>query len=915
MRRWVWVLAVAGAAAVVAAGCVPPSPAVPSVSLEIDGGRAAVNSSDVSLAVTASAGVVEMRVGNGAGPSAVEAQAWQPLLSPVEWSLSSGEGARSVTVQVRTGDGATALATASVVVDTTPPEVAVASHAPGETVDVSNGELVALAGTATDAGSGVEAVDLTTPDGETAAATLQPGDEWATPIGAPESGTFTFGVTARDVAGNSASVSLPLSMLAMQPTDGTVLRPSTLELNAAQTAALVEATEGSLTFAGDLSAALQGVTTIIAGPVSGAAPDGLLRHVISATFDVASSRTTVRTEEGELAEAFAQFEFSTPGAPTGLRMPSSVADPCDAFLEGRSASAALRNSHSFGPNGGSGGSALIFSGTQAVYADVDLKVSVGWAGPDVSGSVAAGSMTCGSLDALATASFDRQLALFSAPLFCGLVGPVPVCVEAEGGLDVNASLSSPTLFAQFHAGAEVRSQIGGDVEVTTPGGFVAGSSPFTGRLAAGAYATLKLVAAKGVESGLLSTSAGPSLSASPGGLEGCIDLSAAFNPSLSLRIGISKHTVGLHLFEESYQLQCRTWSFNSTTDPRPKVQALALNGHHSCALMRDETVKCWGDNWGGQLGNGTRSSSATPVSVLGLSDVVAVAAGYVHNCALVRDGTVACWGKNDWGQLGDGTQADRLTPVTVSGLEGAVALAAGYDSTCALLSNAEVKCWGLNNVGQLGTGDMDISFEPVSVTGLSGATAIAAGWSHTCAALTDGSATCWGIRMGNAAEIDLSLPTTVPGIEGVDSISGGNSFSCATTEVGGATCWGYNAFGQLGNGSTTDSAVPVQVSGLAGAREISAGGHHTCALMTDATVDCWGSNYAGELGTGETELHSVPVSVVGLSAVESMSAGNGHSCAVLAGGSVKCWGMNFAGQLGNGTTSDFSPLPVDVSGF
>ena len=154
----------------------------------------------------------------------------------------------------------------------------------------------------------------------------------------------------------------------------------------------------------------------------------------------------------------------------------------------------------------------------------------------------------------------------------------------------------------------------------------------------------------------------------------------------------------------------------SSGGPLNNVMAVAAGRYHTCALLGDGTVRCWGANWYGQLGGGTLTEHSTPVTVSGLSGATAIAAGEHHTCALLDDGTVRCWGANWYGQLGDGTLTNRRTPVTVSLPLSATAVAAGRGHTCALLGDGTVRCWGNNYSGQLGDGTTDNSRTPVTVS-------------------------------------------------------------------------------------------------------------------------------------------------------------------------------------------------------
>lgn len=306
---------------------------------------------------------------------------------------------------------------------------------------------------------------------------------------------------------------------------------------------------------------------------------------------------------------------------------------------------------------------------------------------------------------------------------------------------------------------------------------------------------------------------------------------------------------------------------------------IAAGGNHSCGLVNNGTVQCWGNNINGALGDGTSASSSLPVTVPGITGATYIAVGNSISCAVVS-GAVKCWGYNYSGQVGDGTTTNRYAPTQVSGLTSGVTMIAMHDShACALVSGG-VKCWGAGTSGQLGNGSIVNSSVPVQVSGLtSGATAIAVGGSHSCVVIS-GSMKCWGsgAGLGNGSTARVTTPTQVSGLtSGVSAIGAGDTHTCAV-QSGGVKCWGYNFRGEVGNGTTSSSYVPVQVVGLtSGATQLSLGAYTSCAIVSGG-ARCWGRNDTGELGVGNTTQATTSIAPTGLSSgVSQISVGSQHT--------------------------------------
>jgi len=291
----------------------------------------------------------------------------------------------------------------------------------------------------------------------------------------------------------------------------------------------------------------------------------------------------------------------------------------------------------------------------------------------------------------------------------------------------------------------------------------------------------------------------------------------------------------------------------------------------SCGLVNSGQVKCWGDNRYGQLGNGTTNSSSTAVFVSGITTASSISrsANGGQRCASLRDGTVWCWGDNSYGQLGNGTKntSASTSPVHVSGITTATSIGIGGRQACALLTDSTIWCWGDNTYGQLGNKTNTGSTIPVQVPDITTATSISVSGRNACASLRDGTVWCWGPntngQLGNRTNTDSNFPVQVSGITTATSISVSGAHNCAVLTDSTIWCWGDNTYGQLGVNTSpnTTSTSPVQVPGITTASSISAGGAHTCGLLTDSTIWCWGLNSSGQLGDGTSISKNSPVSV------------------------------------------------------
>jgi cysteine-rich repeat protein len=372
--------------------------------------------------------------------------------------------------------------------------------------------------------------------------------------------------------------------------------------------------------------------------------------------------------------------------------------------------------------------------------------------------------------------------------------------------------------------------------------------------------------------------------------------------------------------------------------------------YHRCAL-REGKARCWGFGDVGQLGYGSTANIGDekvdlPPVDLDLGGVVLkIATGYRHTCALMADKSVRCWGSSyllgrgtgSNGNVGD--EPGEMPPKDPVVLGGPVAdIVAGENHTCALLEGpaGEVFCWGASTHGQLGhvgawiLGDNE-SPEQTGPVPLGGPVAqITAGENHNCALFKGpdaGKVRCWGynasgqLGLGHTFNIgDDEAPEDAPFLvlndigDPVARIDAGGSHTCALLVSGKMRCWGEGGpigtqdWSSVGDNEDPNPAGDVKMLQPGDAVvEMALGKYHTCVRLATGKVRCWGIGFFGQLGY-EHSLHLglspgdvAPHVDIGGPALD-LAAGLFHTCALIDGGGVRCWGYNVFGMLGVGHT-------------
>ena len=373
--------------------------------------------------------------------------------------------------------------------------------------------------------------------------------------------------------------------------------------------------------------------------------------------------------------------------------------------------------------------------------------------------------------------------------------------------------------------------------------------------------------------------------------------------------------------------------------PRGRVVQVAAGGDHTCALLDDATVRCWGANIVGQVGDGTNDPRNVPTAVTGVTGIAAIALGEAHSCALAKDGTVRCWGFI--AHPPPNAPGYSATAVTVPGLTGVVEIAADSDETCVRYEGGTVGCFECFSA----VGPCKKSASVVRpIAGLDHATHIAVGhrWASNgsinpyppaCAIKSDGSVWCWtgkgppvqipnvahatGLILARGTEC-ASVPPLPEAERDTNPMHQFGKFVEGTPNelVGdGTVCWEwYDMLPENGRGMTAGAFLQVEcmlisgrvmchrdasfhigygwhpIAGLDHEASLAIGDKHACALRGDGTLRCFGESDFGQVGDGSAKQRSVPAKVPGVAGAARLVVGALGACAQTSDGTATCWG-------------------------
>ena len=315
----------------------------------------------------------------------------------------------------------------------------------------------------------------------------------------------------------------------------------------------------------------------------------------------------------------------------------------------------------------------------------------------------------------------------------------------------------------------------------------------------------------------------------------------------------------------------------ATFDVSSMLVQLSKSFDNECVTSSTGRGYCRGDNFFGELGNGTVFGNGPPslvfVAVSGGHAFREVLSGVEFTCGLTTDSLAWCWGLGEVGSLGTGDTITHTTPVPVSGGIHFSQLSTDGQSACGFTATGATYCWGWGAAGENGDSSGANVIRPQLLSGGLQLASVSTSLYSSCGVTTGHAAYCWGLNnngmLGSVTDTVFTTPTPLGGGHKFASVSGKESFTCGLATDGTVYCWGLGI------------TAPAALAGNLHFTELSTDFYHACGVTTDSVGYCWMAGSQSDLGA--------PIQIPGNPKILHIGAGYYHDCAILADSTASCW--------------------------